>query len=73
MTKCKLFAKPIRSRPDLSKFPQCDCGGKSFAMLDADECTGFYLAACESCGKEYIFGLVNGEVKVVPNIDCLTD
>jgi len=41
-------------------------------MLDGDE-RGFYLAACESCGKEYIFGIVNGEVKVVPNIDELPD
>jgi hypothetical protein len=69
--KCKLFSKP-RSRPDPSKFPQCDCGDKTFAMLDADE-RGFYLAACEACGKEFIFGIVNGEAKVVPNIDDLPD
>jgi len=70
--KCKLFSKP-RSRPDLSKFPRCDCGGKRFAMLDADESTGFYLAACEDCGREFIFGIVNGAVKVVPNLDELPD
>ena len=69
MEKCKLFAKPIRSRPDLSKFPLCECGGKSFAMLDADESTGFYRAACEDCGNEFIFGLLNGVVKVKPKID----
>jgi hypothetical protein len=71
--KCKLFSKPARSRPDPSQFPLCECGCRRFAMLDGDESTGFYLAACESCGKEYIFGIVNGEVKVVPNIDDLPD
>ena len=73
MTKCKLFSKPARSRPDPSQFPQCDCGGKSFAMLDGDDSTGFYLVGCKSCGREFIFGIVNGEVKVVPNIDDLPD
>ena len=68
MEKCKLFAKPIRRRPDRSKFPLCECGGKTFAMLDADE-RGFYLAACEDCGKEYILGALNGVVKVEPKID----
>ena len=71
--KCKLFSPP-RSRPDPSQFPLCDCcGGRSFAMLDGDKSTGFYLAACEACGSEFIFGIVNGEVKVVPNIDDLPD
>jgi len=42
-------------------------------MLDGDESTGFYLAACEDCGREFIFGILNGEAKVVPNIDCLPD
>jgi len=71
--KCKLFAKPLRRQLDPPQFLQCDCGGKIFAMLDADETTGFYLAACESCGKEYIFGVLNGAVKVVPNLDELPD
>jgi hypothetical protein len=70
--KCKLFAKPIRRRPDRSKFPLCECGGKFFAMLDADESTGFYLAACQSCGEEYVFGLLNGVLKVV-NLDEIPD
>ena len=73
MTKCKLFAKPLRRQLDPPQFPLCECGCRRFAMLDGDESTGFYRAACEDCGKEYIFGIVNGEVKVVPNIDDLPD
>jgi hypothetical protein len=69
MTKCKLFAKPLRRQLDPPQFPLCECGGKSFAMLDADESTGFYRAACEDCGNEFIFGLLNGVVKVEPKID----
>ena len=69
--KCKLFSKPPRSRPDPSQFPLCECGCRRFAMLDADE-RGFYLAACEACGREFILGIVNGEVKVV-NLDELPD
>ena len=73
MEKYKLFAKPLRSQPDPSQFPLCECGGKTFAMLDADESTGFYLAACQSCGEEYVFGLLNGVLKVVPNLDEIPD
>jgi hypothetical protein len=71
--KCKLFAKPLRRQLDPPQFLQCDCGGKTFAMLDGDESTGFYLAACEACGREFIFGILNDVVKVVPNLDELPD
>jgi hypothetical protein len=41
-------------------------------MLDAHESTGFFLATCTLCGKEYALGVVNGLVKVV-NLDEIPD
>jgi hypothetical protein len=55
----------------MSEIPPCNCRGKTFALIDSDEITGFCLVGCQSCGKEYILAVQDGEVESVPNIDEL--
>jgi hypothetical protein len=55
----------------MSRIPPCNCGGKTFDLIDGDEITGFYLVECESCGEEYGLPVQDDSAEVVPNIDEL--